>query len=111
MNLTEQQYQETIEYLDHYVHNDWLGFSVLVGSAGELLGPRADEESYQDLVLRMVDDLLSCGAVAGDLTDKDEEPFQPWPLDRPATLARIRNEMAALGRLPDSGDIGWLTVP
>lgn len=111
MSFTEQQYQDTLTYLGRYIHDDWLGFSVLIGSAGELLGPGAADQDYRDLSLRIVEDLLSRGAVAGDLTASDSDPFEPWRLDRDATLTRMRNEIARIDHLPESGDIGWLTVP
>lgn len=111
MSFTEQQYQDTLTYLEGYVHDDWLGFSVLVGSAGQLLGPGAGDQDYCDLSLRIVDDLLARGAVAGDLTASDSAPFEPWGLDRETTLMRMRHEIATMNHLPESGDIGWLTVP
>jgi hypothetical protein len=59
----------------------------------------------------MVDDLLARGAVAGDLTASDSAPFEPWGLDRETTLMRMRHEIATMNHPPESGDIGWLTVP
>jgi hypothetical protein len=106
----QESYEEALAYLTDYVNEDWVGFSVLTGTAAQLLGAGADEESLRLMLLRLVDELLQRGARAGDLTG-DPEPFRPWDLDRAGTLDRIRREMEALGAPAESGDIAWLTAP
>jgi len=107
---TEEEYGEEFSYLADYVHEDWLGFSVITGTVGKLLGKGHTMEERKRLTLRIVGDLLDLGAKAGDLTADPEKPFVPWDTDRAATLSRIGSEMESLGHSPESGDICWITV-
>ncbi|MFF4501609.1 hypothetical protein [Streptomyces sp. NPDC001401] len=107
---TEEEYGEEFSYLADYVHEDWLGFSVITGTVGKLLGKGHSMEERKRLTLRIVGDLLDLGAKAGDLTADEEKPFIAWETDKAATLSRIKSEMESLGRSPESGDICWITV-
>jgi hypothetical protein len=107
---TDADYAEELSYLSDYVHDDWLGFSVLVGTVGKLLGKGHTREEQTALLLRIVGDLLDEGAEAGDLTDDPGTPFTAWGTGRDETLARITAAVEELGRLPESGDICWFTA-
>lgn len=107
---TDEQYREELLYLTEYVHDDWLGFSVIVGAVGTLLGKGRLLEERTTLLLRIVGDLLDQGAEAGDLTDDPGRPFKAWGTGKDETISRIRSAIDELGHLPDSGDICWFTV-
>lgn len=109
--LIEDAYRSELAYLARYAHDDLLGFSVVSGSVGSLLGPGASFEEQTTLLLRIVGDLYDADARAGELTESRGEPFLPWHLEKADTLARIATEVRRLSRLPDSGDICWFTVP
>jgi hypothetical protein len=100
-----------LEYLIQYAHDDWLGFSVISGSVGSLLGRGASFQEQLTLLLRIVGDLYDAGARAGDLTESTREPFLPWHMEKAEVLARIAAEVQPHSRLPDSGDVCWFTVP
>lgn len=107
---TDEEYTEELDYLAEYVHDDWLGFSVVVGTVGKLLGKGRTLEERTGLLVRIVGDLLAQGAEAGDLTDDPDRPFTAWGTSRDETLSRIKSAIDGLGRLPESGDICWFTV-
>ncbi|GGT42858.1 hypothetical protein GCM10014713_40770 [Streptomyces purpureus] len=65
--------------------------------------PRARRRQHRDL--------YDAGVRAGELTEPTEEPLLPWHLEKADALARIAAEVRHLSRLPDSGDVCWLTVP
>ncbi|MFI9002066.1 hypothetical protein [Streptomyces sp. NPDC053541] len=112
-HVTDRQEAERHE-LDHlvaYAHDDWLGFSVISGAVGTILGRGAPAADQVELLLRLVGALYDAGARPGDLTDSAEEPFRPWPLERAEALERIAAEVRALPGLPDSGDVCWFAVP
>ncbi|MGW5422687.1 hypothetical protein [Streptomyces sp. NPDC003943] len=109
--LNEDAYRSELSYLAQYAHDDWLGFSVVSGSVGSLLGRGASFDEQLTLLLRIVGDLYDADARAGELTESPEEPFVPWRLEKADTLARIATEVRRLSRLPDSGDVCWFTVP
>ncbi|MBT2441809.1 hypothetical protein J7E93_17165 [Streptomyces sp. ISL-36] len=100
-----------MEYLVQYAHDDWLGFSVVSGSLGSLLGRGASFQEQLALLLRIVGDLYDCGVRAGELTASTCEPFLPWRMEKADVLARIAAEVQQQARLPDSGDLCWFTVP
>jgi hypothetical protein len=75
--------------------------------------PELSAEKAREATLDVVRDVLVEGcAVAGDFCDKDDDTalFEPWPIDVPATLARLAMEWDALGE-PNIGDIAWLVDP
>ncbi|MFF2785269.1 hypothetical protein ACFVT6_00595 [Streptomyces sp. NPDC058049] len=109
--VDEGAYRRELEYLIRYAHDDWLGFSVVSGSVGSLLGRGASFEVQLGLLLRIVGDLYDAGARAGDLTESASEPFLPWRADKAEALTRIAAEAEPQSRLPDSGDVCWFTVP
>ncbi|MCZ4096208.1 hypothetical protein G3I60_23645 [Streptomyces sp. SID13666] len=108
--FSAEQYANELDYLVRYAHDDWVGFSVISGTVGGLLGRGATMDRQQELALRIVGDLLSAGARAGDLTASDETPFAAWEGNPAEVLARIAAEVRAMPGLPDSGDICWFTV-
>ena len=56
--------------------------------------------------IKVIEELLSSGLMHfGVLTDRG---FESWDLGPDETLKRLGREMAALGREPRLGDIGWL---
>lgn len=105
------RYRDELEYLTRYAHDDWIGFSVVSGSVGGLLGRGAPFDAQVDLLLRIIGDLYDAGVRAGELTESAEKPFLPWRLEKAGALARIAAEVRRLARLPDSGDVCWFTVP
>ncbi|MBT2407535.1 MULTISPECIES: hypothetical protein [unclassified Streptomyces] len=109
--VNQEAYRRELEYLIQYAHDDWLGFSVLSGSVGSLLGRGASFEEQLGLLLRIVGDLYDAGARAGDLTESPQEPFLPWRAEKAEVLTRIAAEVKTSSRLPDSGDVCWFTVP
>lgn len=107
-NLSEyndQEYQGELAYLIAYCEDDWLGFSVITGSAATMLGSDYSISAERELCLCLIEDLQAAGAHAGDMTSDRDHPFAPWPLDKRGSLSRIRHKMEVLGRSPDSGDI------
>ncbi|MCA1217784.1 hypothetical protein [Streptomyces sp. 8L] len=108
---TDEAYSEELSYLAAYAHDDWLGFSVLVGSVGTLLGKGHTAREQTRLLPRIVGDLLARGAAAGDLTDDLDQPFEAWGTGTVETVSRIAGAIDGLGRLPESGDVCWFTVP
>ncbi|MEE1817583.1 hypothetical protein PUR59_21495 [Streptomyces sp. SP18ES09] len=78
---------------------------------GSLLGRGASFEEQLALLLRIVGDLYDTGVRTGELTESATEPFLPWRPEKADALARIAAEVRQLSRLPDSGDVGWFTVP
>ncbi|MFD7262316.1 hypothetical protein [Streptomyces sp. NPDC059874] len=109
--VNQEAYRRELEYLTQYTHDDWVGFSVVSGAVGSLLGRGASFEEQLALLLRIVGDLYDAGARPGELTESDLDPFLPWKSDKAEALARIEAEVGAHSRLPDSGDICWFTVP
>jgi hypothetical protein len=110
--MTNQDaYSRELDYLITYAQDDWLGFSVISGSVGTLLGPGASFQEQQALLLRIVGDLYDAGARAGDLTESTQDPFLSGPWDKTQILMRITAAVKQCSRLPDSGDICWFTVP
>src|SRR4051794_12386007 len=109
--VNQDAYRRELEYLSQYAHDDWLGFSVVSGAVGSLLGRGATFEEQLGLLLRIVADLYDAGARPGNLTQSEQDPFLPWNSDKSGVLARIAAEVDAHSRLPDSGDICWFTVP
>ncbi|MFD9035563.1 hypothetical protein ACFVZW_31140 [Streptomyces sp. NPDC059567] len=107
----QDAYRGELEYLIQYAHDDWIGFSVVSGSVGSLLGRGASFEEQLTLLLRIIGDLYDHGVRAGELTASTEVPFLPWPLEKADALARIAAEVRRLSELPDSGDVCWFTVP
>lgn len=107
----EEIYRGELDHLVRYAHDDWLGFSVISGAVGTILGRGASAGARVELLLRLVGALYDAGARPGDLTESEDEPFRPWPLERAAGLARIAQEVGELPGLPDSGDVCWFTVP
>jgi hypothetical protein len=107
--LSEDEYREEFSYLAEYADDDWLGFSVITGTAATLLGKGYSLEQEERLVLRIVGDLLDLGAQAGDLSDDPDGPFKPWHTGKNESLTRIETELKSLGRSPESGDICWIT--
>ncbi len=108
--FSEEEYREDFAYLAEYVHDDWLGFSVITGVAGRLLGPGYDLREENELTLRIVRDLLDLGAQAGDLSGDPDEPFKPWLLAKEASVLQIDSELKKLGKSPESGDICWIML-
>ncbi|MFD9220172.1 hypothetical protein ACFWDI_09175 [Streptomyces sp. NPDC060064] len=109
--MNQDAYRHELEYAIQYAHDDWLGFSVISGSVGSLLGRGASFQEQLTLLLRIVGDLYDAGALAGDLTESTREPFLPWRMEKAEVLARIAAEVQPQSRLPDSGDVCWFTVP
>ncbi|UYQ65618.1 hypothetical protein [Streptomyces peucetius] len=109
--VNQDAYRRELDYLAQYAEDDWLGFSVISGSVGTLLGRGASFQEQLALLLRIVGDLYDAGARAGDLTESTKDPFAPWPGDKTQVLARITADVEEHSRLPDSGDICWFTVP
>ncbi|MGN9792647.1 hypothetical protein ACTMTU_16330 [Streptomyces sp. OZ13] len=109
--MHQDAYRRELEYLVQYAHDDWLGFSVITGSVGSLLGRGASFQEQLTLLLRIVDDLYDAGARAGDLTGSAQGPFLLWRLEKAEVHARIAAGVGSHSRLPDSGDVCWFTVP
>ncbi|PWK64548.1 hypothetical protein BCL76_115192 [Streptomyces sp. CG 926] len=109
--VNREAYRREVDYLVRYAHDDWLGFSVISGSVGSMLGRGASFEEQLGLLLRIVCDLYDAGVRAGDLTESPTKPFLAWPAGRAEALARIAAEVRASCRLPDSGDICWFAAP
>ncbi|MFJ8010961.1 hypothetical protein [Streptomyces sp. NPDC096339] len=109
--MNQEAYRRELDYLSQYAHDDWVGFSVISGAVGSLLGRGASFEEQLVLLLRIVGDLYDAGARPGDLTESEQGPFLPWKSDKAGALARIAAVIDADSRLPDSGDICWFTVP
>ncbi|WP_051832899.1 hypothetical protein [Streptomyces katrae] len=109
--MNQEAYRRELEYLSQYAHDDWVGFSVVSGAVGSLLGRGATFEEQLALLLRIVAALYDAGARPGDLTESEQDPFLPWNADEAGALARIAAEIDAHSQLPDSGDICWFTVP
>lgn len=109
--VNQDAYRNELDYLIQYAHDDWIGFSVVSGSVGSLLGRGASFEEQLSLLLRIIGDLYDADVRAGELTESTEEPFLPWRLEKADALARIAAEVRHLSQLPDSGDICWFTVP
>ncbi|WP_394826114.1 hypothetical protein [Pendulispora albinea] len=103
-------YREELDYLKAYAGQDWLGFGPIAGAAAKLLRGRWTQDAENELMLRLVADLLAAGVRAGELTSSDETPFEPWPGDAAAVLDRIARELKARADSPDTGDICWFTV-
>ncbi|MCX4750274.1 hypothetical protein OG455_32980 [Kitasatospora sp. NBC_01287] len=110
MTFTTEEYLDELSYLNDYVRDDWLGFSVITGSAAKLLGDEYSRPAERELCLRLIRDLLSEGARAGDLSADPDHPFLPWESDAAGSLTRIRAELEALGKSPDSGDVCWFSA-
>lgn len=109
--VNQDAYRRKLEYLTQYAEDDWLGFSVISGSVGTLLGRGGSFHEQLALLLRIVGDLHDAGARAGELTESTKDPFLPWPWDNAEVLTRITADVEQHSRLPDSGDICWFTVP
>jgi hypothetical protein len=108
--FTDDAYAEDLSYLATYVRDDWLGLSVVTGTAAKLLGDDYDPDQERALSLRIIADLLDLGAQVGDLSADPERPFVSWESDKEHTLARIDAQWQALGHSPESGDICWITA-
>ncbi|OKK03618.1 hypothetical protein AMK26_19375 [Streptomyces sp. CB03234] len=107
----QDAYRRELGYLTRYANDDWLGFSVINGSVGSLLGRGASFRDQLTLLLAIVGDLYDAGARAGEPTESAGDPFVPWRMDRAEMPARIAAEVQPHSRLPDSGDVCWFTVP
>jgi hypothetical protein len=108
---TRDDYQQELEYLLEYARQDWLGFSVISGTVGSLLGKGAPWSELRSLTLRIVVDLYRDGARPGALTASDSHPIGYWNTDEAGLVRKIDQALEAKGELPDSGDICWFTVP
>lgn len=106
----DSDYKSELVYLTDYARQDWLGFSVIAGSAAKLLGSQYTPDREREVTLSLIERLLDSGVQAGDLTADPDRPFIPWHFDKSDALRRIEREMDKLGRLPDSGDICWFTI-
>ena len=67
-----------------------------------------------DAVLRtarvVLEVLVADGAMLGDYVDGTGE-IAPWPSSGEEPVDRVMRKWRALGRQPNMGDIGWLTLP
>ncbi|MEV4144325.1 hypothetical protein AB0J40_11685 [Amycolatopsis sp. NPDC049691] len=103
-------YQEDLDYLLDYAREDWVGLSPVGAVAGALAGKGATFDQLTSALLAVIGDLSDRGAVPGDLVDQDPG-FRPWPGTRDEHLRRIAAEVAALGRLPETGEVAWIHDP
>lgn len=103
-------YWEELDYLTDYGTDDWVGMSALTPVAIAEAGQGANFGKQLDELLNLAGDLIDRGVVPGELID--EEPgFVAWSGDRTQLLSRLRDEVRALGYLPDSGEVCWFHAP
>ncbi|MDH6135428.1 hypothetical protein P3T37_004843 [Kitasatospora sp. MAA4] len=74
-----------------------------VWQLSELLGDDYSRPAERELCLRLIRDLLSEGAQAGDLSADPDHPFVPWESTAAGSLVRIRAKLEALGSRPIPG--------
>ena len=108
LSLDEKEYQDAYDYLLDYTHHDWLGFSVISGDVGFLASGRVSFEARIPVFRKLVSDLLDVGVSIGDFENSEEAPFVAWKGTKEDNLVRMENEIRKLGKMPMSGDIGWL---
>lgn len=107
---SQASYREELDYIADYGREDWVGMSALTPVAVADAGKGANFETQLDTLLNLVGDLIDRGVLPGDLFD--EEPgFIAWSGDKRQLVARLSDEVRALGYLPDSGEVCWFHTP
>lgn len=107
---SQPSYRVELDYITDYGKDDWVGMSVLTPVAVAEAGEGADFEMQLDKLLNLAGDLIDRGVVPGELIE--EEPgFVAWSGDKTQLLARLSDEVRALGYLPDSGEVCWFHAP
>jgi hypothetical protein len=70
--------------------------------------PHLGDQAARDATFRIVDIILSSGAVPGEFSgDVSSHQFKPWHVSVPEAIHRIQTEWTNLGRAPDIGEIVW----
>ncbi len=105
------EYATELQYLVDYAKADWVGFSPIVGAASSLTKSDYTREKLTTKIMELVTDLLDSGAMAGDLTASETEPFVAWPVSRENAIRRIETEMRNLPDFPNSGEICFFAIP
>jgi hypothetical protein len=109
LSYSQEKYEEYLAFLIGYARDDWLGFSVISPKVARVA---ADDASLEELILvfrKLISDLLDAGAKIGDFADTEGAPFVGWPGTKEENLAKMETEIRKLGKLPMSGDVGWIT--
>jgi len=104
----EEKYRDAYDYLLDYAHEDWVGFSVISGHVASLTGSGVSLEARVPVFRKLISDLLDAGVSIGDFESSKEAPFVAWKGAKEDHLARVVKEIRELGKMPMSGDIGWL---
>jgi hypothetical protein len=106
MKITEwepaKKYQDYLEYLVDYAHEDWLEFSVISPKVARVA---ADDASFEELILvfrKMISDLLDAGAKIGDFAVSEGAPFVGWPGTKEENLASQEKMNEIEQKLTDS---------
>jgi hypothetical protein len=109
VQYSQEKYRNHVSFFLDYAREDWLGFSVINPRIVNLIGREATFEQKISMMITIVSDLLDAGAKIGDFADSEGAPFMAWPGGKEESLARLENEIRALGDLLMTGDVGWIT--
>jgi hypothetical protein len=104
-----ERYREHLAFLIDYASEDWLGFSVVSPRATGLIGRESTLEQRLIILLQIVSDPLDAGAKIGDFAVSEGAPFVGWSGTKKENLAKMETEIRKLGKMPMSGDVGWIT--
>ncbi len=112
--VSEDLYEKTLASLTTEAHRDWLD----VGRTAEwFFGDFDHVPPYAEMLpfaIRLVDDLINAGAVAGDIIAEADQPwrFVPWPLTPQEAIDRITRGLQQRDTyLDEPGELGWLVFP
>jgi|SRR5215217_6433013 len=103
-----KKYQDYLNQLVEYAHEDWLGFSVISPKVARIAEEGASFEDMLPIFRKLVSDLLDAGASLGDFASSPGLPFVAWAGTKEENLATMEIKLRELGEMPMSGDIGWI---
>ena len=107
--LSDDQVRSLVAEFYTDSQEDIVGLFAITRSVEDILGQ--DPPSVREQTLRVVEELLARGMLAGN-SPYHPDGYQPWAdQERASVTNRIRSEWQRLGRSPDIPDSPWFGPP